>query len=187
MSLRLKPAVVQIVGFGPDGSIVKTGTGFFIGSDGVLLTNFHVVSDTQSVVACTNTGAVYFLERVILHPPDVDAVMLKFAATDVPFLKLSSAAELVEGQKVLVIGNPEGLQGTVSDGIVSAFGENRAYIQITAPIAEQQPHTHAETPSSPNRALTPPPRTTSSQAGARSISQKWPRSGRVGIYSESFR
>lgn len=132
---RAKPAVVEIIAFDSDGSVMKTGTGFFIGSDGVLLTNFHVVSGAESVVARTPSGAVYFLERVMIHPPDVDAVMLKFQATDVAYLKIGSTKDLVEGQKVLVIGNPEDLQGTVSDGIISAFRNDREYIQISAPIS----------------------------------------------------
>ncbi len=52
-----------------------------------------------------------------------------------PHLQLGSSAKAVEGQKVLVIGNPEGLQGTVSDGIISAFRDNGTYIQITAPVS----------------------------------------------------
>jgi tetratricopeptide (TPR) repeat protein len=61
--------------------------------------------------------------------------MLQFDATNVYYLKLGSTANEVEGQSVLVIGNPEGLEGTVSTGIISAFRENRSFIQITAPIS----------------------------------------------------
>jgi hypothetical protein len=50
-------------------------------------------------------------------------------------LTLGPSSGAVEGQHVLVIGNPEGLEGTVSDGIISAFRENRSWIQITAPIS----------------------------------------------------
>jgi len=53
----------------------------------------------------------------------------------VEYLKIGSSTEAVEGETVLVIGNPEGLQGSVSNGIISAFRENRSYIQITAPIS----------------------------------------------------
>jgi serine protease Do len=53
----------------------------------------------------------------------------------VEFLTLRNSSDAVEGEKVLVIGNPEGLRGTVSDGIISAFRENRSLIQITAPIS----------------------------------------------------
>src|SRR5262249_45270986 len=74
-------------------------------------------------------------QRVLAHPQDVDLAILKFAANGAAFLKLGQSADAVEGQRVLVIGSPEGLQGTVSDGIISAFRENRSMIQITAPIS----------------------------------------------------
>jgi S1-C subfamily serine protease len=60
---------------------------------------------------------------------------LQFRASDVPFLRPGKSATAVEGQKVIVIGNPTGLTGTVSDGIISAFREKRSLIQITAPIS----------------------------------------------------
>jgi len=87
------------------------------------------------VLGRSNTGAVFFNQGLLAHPRDVDLVVLKFAATDVPFLKLGQSADAVEGQRVLVIGNPEGLQGTVSDGIIAAIRENRSIMQITAPIS----------------------------------------------------
>ena len=70
-----------------------------------------------------------------MRSTDPDLALLKFSATDVAYLELGSSAKAVEGQRVLVIGNPEGLQGTVSDGIISAFREDRNLIQITAPVS----------------------------------------------------
>jgi serine protease Do len=64
-----------------------------------------------------------------------DVAELQFLATEVPYLSLGSSLGAIEGQRVLVIGNPRGLEGTVSEGIISAFRENRSYIQITAPIS----------------------------------------------------
>jgi serine protease Do len=103
--------------------------------DGYLLTNNHVVEGASFILVQTSAGAAYHFEGAVVRSADPDIAMLKFATTDVPHLQLGSSADVVEGQKVLVIGNPEGLQGTVSDGIVSAFRENRTYIQITAPIS----------------------------------------------------
>jgi len=60
---------------------------------------------------------------------------LQFFATDVSYLTLGSSLRAVKGQRVLVIGNPEGLEGTVSDGIISAFRAGRTMIQITAPVS----------------------------------------------------
>ena len=114
---------------------MKTGTGFFVTADGYLLTNDHVIAGGSFISAQTSSGAVYNFESVVVRSEDPDLAMLKFTTTDVPHLQLGSSEGMVEGQKILVIGNPEGLQGTVSDGIVSAFRDNRTYIQITAPIS----------------------------------------------------
>jgi tetratricopeptide (TPR) repeat protein len=107
-------------------------TGFFISSDGVLLTNYHVISGGSSYLAKTPTGAVYFLKGVVAIFEPMDIAKLQFFATEVPYLTLGRSFEAVEGQRVLVIGNPEGLEGTVSDGIISAFRDKRTLIQITA-------------------------------------------------------
>jgi S1-C subfamily serine protease len=132
---RAKPAVVEILTFDQQNDLLKTGTGFFISPDGLLLTNFHVISGGSSIMAKTPTGAVYFLKSVLSASKTYDVAELQFFATDVPYLSLESSSSAVEGQRVLVIGNPEGLEGTVSDGIISAFRDNRSMIQITAPIS----------------------------------------------------
>jgi Trypsin-like peptidase domain len=132
---KAKQAVVQITAFDEKRQPLKTGTGFFVTGDGYLLTNNHVIAGASYILAQTSSGAAYNFEAVVVRSADPDLAMLKFTTTDVPHLQLGSSADTVEGQKVLVIGNPEGLQGTVSDGIVAAFRDDRTYIQITAPIS----------------------------------------------------
>jgi Trypsin-like peptidase domain/TPR repeat/Tetratricopeptide repeat len=132
---KAKPAVVEIVTLDQQKKILKTGTGFFISPDGVLLTNYHVISGGSSIMAQTPNGAMYVLKSVVATSETYDVAELQFFATDVPCLSLGSSTSAVEGQRVLVIGNPEGLEGTVSDGIISAFRSGRTKIQITAPIS----------------------------------------------------
>src|SRR5258708_2269639 len=132
---KAKPAVVEILIFDQQNNLLKTGTGFFISPDGLLLTNYHVISGGSSIMAKTPTGAVYFLKSVRSTSKTYDVAELHFLATDVPYLSLGSSSSAVEGQRVLVIGNPEGLERTVSEGIISAFRDNRSMIQITAPIS----------------------------------------------------
>ena len=132
---KTKPAVVEIVTIDQKGSTNRLGTGFFISPDGQVVTNQHVVEGAASIAAINNNGAMFLFERVVARPAGVDLAVLKFRATDVPFLTLGRSTNAVEGQKVVVIGNPTGLTGTVSDGIISAFRENRSLIQITAPIS----------------------------------------------------
>jgi hypothetical protein len=83
----------------------------------------------------TNDGAFFAYEGLLYAPPRVDLALLKFSAHDAPWLKLGRSDTAVEGQRVLVIGNPTGLQGTVSDGLIAAFRQNHSLIQITAPIS----------------------------------------------------
>src|ERR1700692_3684416 len=70
-----------------------------------------------------------------MSPAGVDLAILQFQATHVPFIRLGESANKVEGERVVVIGNPTGLTGTVSDGIIAAFRKNHSFIQITAPIS----------------------------------------------------
>ena len=132
---KTKPATIQIVAFDENWSTIRTGTGFFISPDGLAVTNFHVIQGASHPSGRTNEGAVFKFERVVAHPPGVDLAILKFEADGVACLHLGRSTDAVEGQTVLVIGSPEGLQGTVTEGIISAFRENRSMIQISAPIS----------------------------------------------------
>jgi tetratricopeptide (TPR) repeat protein len=132
---KAKPAIVEIVSTDAKGTPKTQGTGFFVSPDGLVITNRHVIEGAGTITAVTNNGAMFLFERIFAEPPGADLAVLKFHATDVPFLKLGESTMAVEGQKVIVIGNPTGLMGTVSDGIISAFRENRSLIQITAPVS----------------------------------------------------
>jgi S1-C subfamily serine protease len=132
---RSKSAIIEIVAFDSQNRPIKSGTGFFITADGVAVTNWHVIQGANSLAAMANDGAVFVFERVLYVPPGADLAILKFAAHDAQWLKLGSTDSAMEGQRVLVIGNPTGLQGTVSDGLIAAFREDRSIIQITAPIS----------------------------------------------------
>jgi hypothetical protein len=133
---QTKLAVVQIVAFDPEKKPLRSGTGFFISANGDLLTNYHVVSGASSILAKAPGGAIYSLRGIVAFSPKTDVALLNFYAADVPHLALGSTAKAIEGQRIMVIRNPEGSDGSVSEGIISAFRENRAVIQITAPISD---------------------------------------------------
>jgi len=132
---QAKPAIVEILTYDRQNKLLKTGTGFFVSPDGAVLTNFHVISGGCSVMAKTPTGALYFLKSVVAESESDDVAKLQFLAADVSYLTLGSSLKATEGELILVIGNPKGLEGTVSDGIISAFRSGRKMIQITAPIS----------------------------------------------------
>lgn len=139
-----KPAVVHIATLDKNGKLLATGTGFFISADGYLVTNEHVVEGAHSILARDYKGTVFHVFRSkdsyseflsVNGPPNPDVEMLRADATNVPYLRLCSTANEVEGQRVLVIGNPLDEEFTVSDGIISSFRDNRSVIQITAAIS----------------------------------------------------
>jgi S1-C subfamily serine protease len=134
---KTKQAVVEIVTIDKNGLSNRLGTGFFISQDGQVVTNQHVVAGAASIAAVNGNGVIFLFERTIAQPAGVDLAILKFRATAVPFLPLGNSATAVEGQTVIVVGNPSGLTATISNGIISAFREKRSLIQITAPISRE--------------------------------------------------
>ena len=123
--------------------IVKTaegiGSGFFINNDGYIVTNKHVLPNTGQAEIKTARGTVFKIHRVVYEDLDADLVI---ASTDAPPQEskpVKIRAVLPEsGEKVIVIGNPLGLEQTVSDGIVSAVRRNQNavdFIQVTAPVS----------------------------------------------------
>jgi S1-C subfamily serine protease len=130
-----KAAVVKLTVLGQHNEPLKTGTGFFVSPDGVLVTNRHVVEDGYSIVAEAQNGAIYLCDGALSLPEDQDIAVLKFKASDQAFIKVSGTTTIEPGQKVVVIGAPLGLENTVSDGIVAALRQESDWIQITAPIS----------------------------------------------------
>lgn len=97
------------------------GSGFFISSDGYLLTNHHVI-DEASEIFVTLTDGTEYKAKVIGSDERTDVALLKIDATDMATLPIGTAADLKKGQWVLAIGSPFGLESTVTSGIVSAIG-----------------------------------------------------------------
>jgi serine protease Do len=119
--------------------ITGEGSGFFISPDGYAVTNNHVVDHAKSVQVTADDGTVY-TARVIGTDPKTDLALIKVdGKKDFPFVKFADHTPQV-GDWVIAVGNPFGLGGTVTAGIVSArsrdigAGPYDDYIQIDAPI-----------------------------------------------------
>ena len=125
----------------PQGKQVMTGegSGFFISADGYAVTNNHVVDHAKTVQVIADDGAVY-KAKVIGTDPKTDLALIK-VDTDktLPYVEFAEHDARI-GDWVVAVGNPFGLGGTVTAGIVSAQGRDIGsgpydnYIQIDAPI-----------------------------------------------------
>jgi len=97
------------------------GSGFLIRADGYLVTNNHVVEGASDIKVKLSDGRE-FPATVVGRDPQTDLALLKIAAAGLPVLSLGDSDALEVGQPVMAIGNPFGLEGTVTTGIVSAKG-----------------------------------------------------------------
>jgi S1-C subfamily serine protease len=129
-----KPAILQVYPLDSSGGTIGQATGFFWSNDGFALTNYHVIQGAAAVAARSLSGARYRSDRRFMRLGDLDVVLLHFKAKNTPYISPASA-EVIEGAHVVVIGNPDGLTATVSDGIVSAIRADGQLLQITAPIS----------------------------------------------------
>ncbi len=97
------------------------GSGFIIRADGYIVTNNHVVANATDITVKLADGRK-FPGKVIGRDEKTDLALVKIDATNLPVLPLGDSEKVVVGQPVMAIGNPFGLQGTVTTGIVSAMG-----------------------------------------------------------------
>ncbi len=99
------------------------GSGFIVSSDGVILTNAHVVKDAKDVTVKL-TDRREFKAKVIGTDPKTDVAVIKIDAKDLPYLPLGNTRDLKVGEWVLAIGSPFGFENTVTAGVVSAKGRS---------------------------------------------------------------
>jgi serine protease Do len=101
------------------------GSGFIVESDGLILTNKHVISDAKAEYTVILNDGRHFPAIVLSRDPINDIAILKIAATKLPCIKLGDASELQLGQSVIAIGNALGIfKNTVSLGIVSGLSRS---------------------------------------------------------------
>lgn len=135
---RIKPSAVAIETFDARGEKLSRGSGFFIGIDRVV-TNRHVIENAYRAEVHSHNGSVFPVKGVIAVDAEGDIALLRVEAPagQVRPLALDRTSPQ-EGESIVVIGNPLGLEGSVSNGIVSAVRDIPTFgriIQITAAIS----------------------------------------------------
>ncbi len=120
----------------PDAQVL--GSGFFISADGYIVTNNHVVENATKVKVRLNDGRD-LPARIVGRDPLTDLAVLKVDGAGYPYVTFETQAKPRVGDWVLAMGNPFGLGGTATAGIVSAYGRDIGetyvdFLQIDAPI-----------------------------------------------------
>ena len=130
-------AVVLIVISNAAGEETALGSGFLISADGEIVTNHHVIKDAHSAIVKLFNGAFFPVSGVLADDPNRDLAIIKVNGKNLPFLSLGEIDKIQVGDHVVAIGSPLGLEGTVSDGVVSAVRDvsSKKWIQTTAPAS----------------------------------------------------
>jgi len=111
----------QFFGDQPRRTVRSLGSGFIVNADGYVVTNNHVV-DGATEIKVTLADGRELAAKVLGRDPKTDLALLKIDATGLPLIALGVSTQLQVGEPVMAIGNPFGLEQTVTTGIVSATG-----------------------------------------------------------------
>lgn len=132
-------AVVQIFSYDEFGTPSSTGTGFFTDKSGIGLTNLHVIDDAKFAYIRDYKGDIFQIEKISRVNKECDLAEFIVKTTDSRVFDILNfnINTPPKGTDIFVIGNPEGLESTVSTGIISSIRdqEGKKLVQISAPIS----------------------------------------------------
>lgn len=135
---QAEPSVFMVKTYDRNGKSIGQGTGFFIESSGVGVSNYHVFENGKSWKVQTMDGKRYNVEKIISQSEAFDYIIFQVGTQHVSYLPLSATMPK-KGEDIVVLGNPRGLESTVTRGIVSSIRNFRkqedALIQIDAAIS----------------------------------------------------
>ena len=136
LAAQIRNASVVVNTLDISGEVEGTGAGFVISKDGLIATCHHVVREGRPIKIEFADGREFDVEKMHAFDRTLDLAILKINATDLDVLPLGVSDKIEQGERVVAIGNPLGLDFTVVDGVISALRDEQLdrLIQITIPI-----------------------------------------------------
>jgi S1-C subfamily serine protease len=134
---EFSPSVVTIVALDKNDQPLSVGSGFFIDTEGNIATNHHVLEGSARAIVKAVDGQKGEILEIIKDDPSLDLLVATTTLRNTTPLTFGDSDTVTVGEDIVAIGNPAGLEGTVSRGIVSGIrkAEDMQMIQITAPIS----------------------------------------------------
>lgn len=135
---QCSPAVFYIEIYDAYNRAAGSGSGFFINSNGMAITNYHVIQGASSATITTADDKKYTVEGIYDYDAARDLALLKIAGTGFPYLTAGNTSTVVGGATVYAIGSPLGLSNTITQGIISNVNrviDGQSYIQTSAAIS----------------------------------------------------
>ncbi len=129
------PSVVLIMSFDKNNQPLAIGSGFFVGDGTKIATNLHVVSGADSILIKLPNKKIATVKALLSFDKANDLLLMKSSEKGQALTLSRDVPEI--GEDIIVIGNPKGLEGTLSKGIISGIRNKKdsLYYQITAPIS----------------------------------------------------
>ncbi len=138
ISAQCSDAVFYIEVYDESGTAFASGSGFFIGANGLAVTNYHVIDGASSATITMTDGSVYDVLGAYDYSVDKDIALLQVDCSGVPYLSAGDTSTIVGGAAVYAIGSPLGLSNTITQGIISNVNRvlyDHSYIQTSAAIS----------------------------------------------------
>jgi len=133
---RIKPSIAVITFDGRDGDRQGLGTGFIVDAAGLIATNLHVIGEARPIRIQLHDGRTFDVTAVEATDRHHDLALLRIDAKDLPALELGNSDALQEGESLIAVGNPLGLERSVVTGVLSGRRDvdDRPMLQIAMPI-----------------------------------------------------
>jgi regulator of sirC expression with transglutaminase-like and TPR domain len=135
-SARASVVVIRVTGRG--GKKTGIGSGFVVSADGLVATNLHVIGEGRPIEVQTDDGKRHKVTAVHASDRSLDLALLRIETKGLPALELGDSDTLRDGQAVVALGHPRGLEHSVVSGVVSGRPkvEGRPMIQLAMPIEQ---------------------------------------------------
>ncbi len=135
---QVKPAVVYVATFDARGQQDGFGSGFVVDESGLIVTNLHVLAGSASASVRMADGEIYDKVEVLDFDARRDLAVIRIRPfKKLPVVPLGDSDRIDVGEEGVAVGNPQGLEHTVSSGLISGFRQSDGYreIQISVPIS----------------------------------------------------
>src|SRR3990172_1140813 len=134
----VRKSVVVVSYAGRDGRQAGLGAGFVVSSDGLIATNLHVIGEARPISVTLADGKKFDVTEVHATERNTDLAIIRIDAKGLPALPLGDSDALKQGQEILAVGNPRGLEFSVVTGVVSGRRDidGKSMIQLAIPIEQ---------------------------------------------------
>jgi serine protease Do len=136
IAAEVKPSLVKVIQVGRQG-VGGLGSGFVMSDDGLIATNRHVIGDARRIKVETSDGKVEEVTEIFASDARLDLAILRIARKDLRPLPLGDSEKLRQGDRIVAMGNPQGLAFSVVEGVISEPQrdvDGVKMIQVAVPI-----------------------------------------------------